>query len=328
MATSSTTRLSASIATAAPSRITASCGCPMPIEKSYFATGERLYAVRAERMEGRDPGLLRRRVSRSGARLRGARGAAGRRADRAQEGMGLRRPEHDPDARVRERPVSSPMRTTAARKATFEYLGESCFAGPKGSVVAAGATETLRDGELDPADIKSARQTLTYLDDCKMLSASSTVTALALPSAGTGDLKAGLKASTRARKAKALALVAPLLIFVALVFVGPIGLLLQRSVAVPDTGAALPNTAQALAAWDGHRLPPERRVAALVLGPQGGAGGGHRQQARLGAQPGHQRRAQPDPQDGARGRALRAPFRHSLDDTSMNAGRIPTSGER
>jgi putative spermidine/putrescine transport system permease protein len=91
------------------------------------------------------------------------------------------------------------------------------------------------------------------------------VTALALPSAGTDDLKARLKASMRARKARALALVAPLLIFVALVFVGPIGLLLQRSVAVPDAGAALTNTAQALAAWNGTSLPPEAAWQALVL---------------------------------------------------------------
>ena len=91
------------------------------------------------------------------------------------------------------------------------------------------------------------------------------MTTLVLPSAGTDDLKASLKASMRARKARALALVAPLLVFVALVFVGPIGLLLQRSVAVPDTGAALINTAQALADWDGTGLPPEAAWQALVL---------------------------------------------------------------
>jgi putative spermidine/putrescine transport system permease protein len=91
------------------------------------------------------------------------------------------------------------------------------------------------------------------------------VTALAFPSAGTDDLKASLKASMRARKARALALVAPLLIFVALVFIGPIGLLLQRSAAVPDTGAALTHATQALAAWDGAELPPEAAWQALVL---------------------------------------------------------------
>jgi putative spermidine/putrescine transport system permease protein len=91
------------------------------------------------------------------------------------------------------------------------------------------------------------------------------VTALVLPSAGTGDLKASLKASTRARKARALALVAPLLTFVALVFVGPIGLLLQRSVAVPGVGAVLSSTAEALTAWDGTDLPPEAVWHALVL---------------------------------------------------------------
>jgi predicted amidohydrolase len=55
------------------------------------------------------------------------------------------------------------------KEGAVEFLGESCFAGPKGRVIAAGAGEELLMAELDPGDIKSARQTLTYLEDRKKL---------------------------------------------------------------------------------------------------------------------------------------------------------------
>ncbi len=53
------------------------------------------------------------------------------------------------------------------REGSFEYLGESCFAGPDGRVIAGGSTEALVTAELDPAEIATARQALTYLEDCK-----------------------------------------------------------------------------------------------------------------------------------------------------------------
>lgn len=55
------------------------------------------------------------------------------------------------------------------REGSFEYLGESCFAGPNGRVIAGGSTEALVAAELDMLEIESARQILTYLDDCKQL---------------------------------------------------------------------------------------------------------------------------------------------------------------
>jgi predicted amidohydrolase len=55
------------------------------------------------------------------------------------------------------------------REGAFEYLGESCFAGPSGRVIAGGSTEALVTADLDPADITTARRALTYLDDCKRL---------------------------------------------------------------------------------------------------------------------------------------------------------------
>jgi 5-aminopentanamidase len=55
------------------------------------------------------------------------------------------------------------------REGTFEYLGESCFAGPDGGVIAGGSTEALVAATLNADDITAARQALTYLDDCKQL---------------------------------------------------------------------------------------------------------------------------------------------------------------
>jgi 5-aminopentanamidase len=48
----------------------------------------------------------------------------------------------------------------------FEYLGESCFAGPTGKVTAGADQETLVVATLDSAEIVAARRTLPYLDDC------------------------------------------------------------------------------------------------------------------------------------------------------------------
>ena len=53
------------------------------------------------------------------------------------------------------------------REGAFEYLGESCFAGPHGRVIAGGSMEAFVTAELDHADIATARQALTYLDDSK-----------------------------------------------------------------------------------------------------------------------------------------------------------------
>jgi 5-aminopentanamidase len=55
------------------------------------------------------------------------------------------------------------------REGTFEYLGESCFAGPDGGVIAGGSTEALVVATLSADDITAARQALTYLDDSKQL---------------------------------------------------------------------------------------------------------------------------------------------------------------
>ncbi len=55
------------------------------------------------------------------------------------------------------------------REGSFEYLGESCFAGPDGSVIAGGTAEGLVTATLDSGDIARARRSLDYLDDRKGL---------------------------------------------------------------------------------------------------------------------------------------------------------------
>ena len=51
------------------------------------------------------------------------------------------------------------------REGAFDYLGQSCFAGPDGRVTAGDSTEALVTATLDPAAITAARQALHYLDD-------------------------------------------------------------------------------------------------------------------------------------------------------------------
>jgi predicted amidohydrolase len=52
------------------------------------------------------------------------------------------------------------------REGDHEYLGESCFAGPTGKIVAADDQETLLVAHLAAADIAQARREITYLRDC------------------------------------------------------------------------------------------------------------------------------------------------------------------
>ena len=56
---------------------------------------------------------------------------------------------------------------------------------------------------------------------------------------------------------RALALVAPLLIFIGVTFVAPLATMLMRSVHDPVVADALPETLALLEAWDGEGIPPE-----------------------------------------------------------------------
>ena len=76
--------------------------------------------------------------------------------------------------------------------------------------------------------------------------------------AGKG-LKAELRRTQRRRKLEAVALVAPLFLFLAVFFLAPIAAMLFRSLDNSELPSAMPRTAEVLRAWDGAGLPPSCR---------------------------------------------------------------------
>ncbi|MCP3661864.1 MAG: ABC transporter permease [Gammaproteobacteria bacterium] len=83
-------------------------------------------------------------------------------------------------------------------------------------------------------------------------------------SESSGALKAGLRRALKRKRRNAFLLVLPLLLFLVLAFVLPIGSLLFRSLDNPEVIQQLPNTVKALAAWDGEGTPDESVYAALA----------------------------------------------------------------
>ena len=80
----------------------------------------------------------------------------------------------------------------------------------------------------------------------------------------TDGLKRELKAAEAKKRAMALVLIAPLAIFLLLIFVVPIGALLTRAVQNPEVVSALPRTLHTLAGWDCKTPPPNAAYAALA----------------------------------------------------------------
>lgn len=80
----------------------------------------------------------------------------------------------------------------------------------------------------------------------------------------TQSLRRELKAAEARRRTMALLLVAPLAIFLLLVFVVPIGTLLTRAVQNPEIATALPRTVAALSNWDRKAAPADAAYAALA----------------------------------------------------------------
>lgn len=78
-----------------------------------------------------------------------------------------------------------------------------------------------------------------------------------------GSLKSRLARAERVNKAKALLLVLPLLAFIAVFFLLPIGNMLLRSVQNPTLSSAMPQTANALSGWDGKAMPDEALFSTL-----------------------------------------------------------------
>ncbi|HEY2022864.1 ABC transporter permease [Paraburkholderia sp.] len=80
----------------------------------------------------------------------------------------------------------------------------------------------------------------------------------------TGRLKRELKAAEAKKRATALLLVAPLAIFLLLIFVVPIGALLSRAAQNPEVANALPHTLRALNGWDRKTPPSDDAFVALA----------------------------------------------------------------
>lgn len=87
---------------------------------------------------------------------------------------------------------------------------------------------------------------------------------LASPEVGRSGLARRLKAASRAGQLRALCLVAPLLVFLLISFLIPIGLLLFRAVDNREISTVLPRTSDLLVAWDGAGSVPPRAFAALA----------------------------------------------------------------
>ncbi|PMR72476.1 ABC transporter permease [Billgrantia endophytica] len=79
-----------------------------------------------------------------------------------------------------------------------------------------------------------------------------------------GSLKAQLRRAERLRKLKAFGLVAPLALFLIIVFVVPIGSMLWRSVDNTELESVMPLTTAGLQQWDGMGLPDEATVGVFV----------------------------------------------------------------
>ena len=77
-------------------------------------------------------------------------------------------------------------------------------------------------------------------------------------------LKASLRRADRRRRITAFLLVMPLLAFIVITFIIPIGDMLWRSVENQAITENLPRTVEALQDWDGEGLPPEAVYAAMV----------------------------------------------------------------
>lgn len=77
-------------------------------------------------------------------------------------------------------------------------------------------------------------------------------------------LKRRFRRGQRARQIKALALIAPLFLFLLLIFLLPIGRMISLAVKNEELRAALPATTAALRDWDGTGQPPPSVLMALI----------------------------------------------------------------
>ena len=78
-------------------------------------------------------------------------------------------------------------------------------------------------------------------------------------------LEKSLKKAERRNKIKAFLLVVPLLLFLVITYISPIGELLTRSVDDKMVTNMLPKTFKAMEKWDGQELPPEEVFASFLI---------------------------------------------------------------
>jgi len=94
-----------------------------------------------------------------------------------------------------------------------------------------------------------------------------TVAGLAPVLPGVADplaLRRQLTRADRRRKLRAFSLTLPLLLFLLLTFLIPIGALLKRAVENPEVANALPRTVDALSGWNKEGVPPDSAFAAVA----------------------------------------------------------------
>ncbi|MEO5659095.1 MAG: ABC transporter permease, partial [Polaromonas sp.] len=73
-----------------------------------------------------------------------------------------------------------------------------------------------------------------------------------------------LRRVERRKRLRAIALTLPLLIFLAVTFLVPLGALLVRAIENPEVAGTLSHTGDALAGWDRKTAPPDAAYAALL----------------------------------------------------------------
>ena len=78
-------------------------------------------------------------------------------------------------------------------------------------------------------------------------------------------LEVSLKKAERKKKIKAILLVAPLLLFLLITYIFPIGDMLMRSVDDKMVTEMLPKTFKSMEKWDGNEMPPEEVFEAFYL---------------------------------------------------------------
>ena len=78
-------------------------------------------------------------------------------------------------------------------------------------------------------------------------------------------LEQSLKKAERRNKIKAFLLVAPLLLFLLITYIFPIGEMLTRSIDDKMVTNMLPKTFKAMESWDGQELPPEEVFASFLI---------------------------------------------------------------